>query len=89
MNETTKRTSKKAGVKITPKPKFKKQGVDFADLSINAWFIYNNTLCIKVDDDYTAHNQTALDTTDGRHFSDLCGVHVLPVDVEIKWKLKS
>ncbi len=75
-------------MKITPKPKFKKQGVDFAELKIKDWFIYNDRLCMKTSDNQMGGTQSALDTSDGQHFMDMCGEYVLPVGVEIKWKRK-
>lgn len=74
--------------KVTPKPKFKRQGVDFAELKVNDWFLFNDRLCVKVSDSQIDGHQAAFDTSDGGHFVDMCGEFVLLVDVEIKWKRK-
>ena len=81
---------KDKAMKITPRPRFKKQGVDFADLAIKDWFIYDNHLCMKLPDEFESdETQCAIDITDGETYTDMCGEYVLPVDVEIKWKRKA
>jgi len=76
-------------LKITPKPNFKRQGVDFAELNIKDWFIYDNRLCMKTPNEEAVDDtQLAVDVMDGEYFTDMCGEHVLPVDVEIRWKRK-
>ena len=70
--------------KITPKPKFKLQGVDFADLETGDYFLYKNTLLIKT----SVGKQRAVDVLTGCDWSEFCGEYVQPVDVEIKWKRK-
>lgn len=82
--ESRRRTQKKKGIKITPKPKFKKQGVDFADLEPGDYFIHSNELCIKL----RSTNQEAVNTLNGQIYYKLCGFYVLPADVEIKWMHK-
>ena len=72
--------------KIMPKPKFKLRSVDFADLAIGDWFVFNDMLCKKLppedsDNDY----QMAIDIADGETMTDMCGKFVLPVVVEIMW----
>ena len=91
MNRTsrtrTSRTSRARTVpstKITPKPKFKRQGVDFAELNPGDWFLHRDCLCVKMD----GIDQEGLDPMDGLCFADLCGTYVLPVTVEIKWTKK-
>ncbi len=68
-------------VKITPKPKFKLQGVDFATLKPRDCFLYMDELCMKAIKD-----QGAISLSDGAYLYDMCGEYVQPVDVEIKWK---
>ena len=76
-------------MKITPRTRFKKQGVDFAELKDTDWFIYSDHLCMKVpDEDDSPHSQCAVDMSDGETYDDMCGQFVLPVDVEIRWKRK-
>jgi hypothetical protein len=78
------RTKTTPNTKITPKPKFKRQGVDFAELNPGDWFLYHDSLCVKRADG----NQEGLDPSDGDCFFGLCGEYVLPVTVEIKWTKK-
>lgn len=77
-------TRKVQSVKITPKPKFARQGVDFADLDTGSFFLHQDCLCIK----QVGLEQTGLDLTDGDSFRRLSGIYVLPVNVEIKWTRK-
>lgn len=74
--------------KVTPKPKFKKQGVDFAELEVKDWFIYDEGLFMKTPDGNGNVAQGAIDILDGEYIEDMCGEYVRPVDVEIKWKRK-
>ncbi len=69
-------------VKVTPKPKFKTQGVDFADVEVGGYFLGDDTLHIKLD----SINQTAVDVATGKIYKDMCGIYVRPVDVVITWK---
>lgn len=86
---TRKRTAVKQAVKITPKPKFAKQGVDFADLDVGDFFLHENRLCVKrTGHDPHGNDQCGLDMADGYSFTGLCGTYVLPVNVEIKWTRK-
>jgi len=75
-------------MKITPRPRFNKQGVDFADLDVTDWFIFDNHLCMKIPEEEDGPTQLAIDMADGETYTDMCGQYVLPVDVEIKWKRK-
>lgn len=70
--------------KVTPKPKFKKQGVDFKELKAGDYFLYDDCLLVKVDPE--VGDQQAVDVDNGDHYIEMCGEYVLPVDVEIKWK---
>ena len=72
-------------VKVTPKPKFKKQGVDFAELGVGDHFIHADELCV-VDKD--TDEQSATNIATGEVYGQMCGNYVRPVDVEIKWKWK-
>ncbi len=87
MERTTRGTRTKKeqqAVKITPKPKFSRQGVDFAELNNGTFFLYQDCLCIK----QSGTGQLGVDVEDGASFSNLCGTYVLPVNVEIKWTKK-
>jgi len=70
--------------KVTPKPKFKMQGVDFASLSMGDYFLHDDSLLVKT----SVGDQRAVDVKTGIDYCNLCGEYVRPVDVEIKWKRK-
>ena len=72
-------------VKITPKPRFKRQGVNFAELEIRDCFIWDEELFMKTNQ---TDNQEAVSLSDGRTIGDMCTEFVLPVNVEIKWTKK-
>ena len=71
--------------KVTPKPKFKLQGVDFTKLSVEDCFLHDDTLCMKISNDI-GDGQACVDLMNGEAYQDMCGQLVQPVDVEIKWK---
>ena len=70
-------------VSVKPKPKFKLQGVDFADLTSGDCFLYGDCLMIKLSK--ITDNQQAVDLATGDSYIDMRGGYVRPVDVEIKW----
>lgn len=72
-------------VKITPKPKFKLQGVDFATLQYRDCFLWEDTLMMKICTE-KSDDQVAVNLNAGDLSYSMCGEFVRPVDVEIKWK---
>ena len=71
--------------KVTPKPKFKLQGVKFETLSAGDCFLWDSSLMMRLPVVIT-DGQAAVNLSDGQAYDDLCGSYVRPVDVEIKWK---
>lgn len=71
--------------RIRPKPRFKRQGVDFAELNAGDYFIFSDELYVKTK---PISNQETTRLADGQRVECMCGEFVLPVDVEITWKRK-
>ena len=71
--------------RISPAIPKSTNGVEYADLDDGDAFIHNGKLYIKMD----AHGQEGIGLGGGWDvLDDMCGIYVIPVDIQITWKEK-
>lgn len=78
-----KKVVKKA--RLSPPLPVSKDSFEYSDVENGDCFLYNGDLYIKDDSD---GDQFGVSLVTGKYVTDMCGKPVIPVDVEIKWKVK-
>ena len=68
--------------KIIDKEKQSKT-VDYADLEISDGFLYDGEVCIKTDGE-----QNAVSLSNGEELCEMCGIQLIPVEIEISFRRK-
>jgi hypothetical protein len=69
---------------ITPSITVSPLGVSYSELYNGDCFILRSKLWVKVD----SRDQEAICLSDGEIVYSMCGIIVIPVDVEMKWTIK-
>lgn len=73
--------------KITPKVN-STDGINFSSLIQGKAFLMNGGLFIRTGFKGNVNDQFAVNLATGNTEEDICGVNVIPVDIQITWKKK-